>query len=337
VIILGIESSCDETAAAVVATVPGRGNPRLLSSIVASQMAVHRPYGGVVPELASRSHIRFITEVVDAALTKARIPLRRLDGVAATAGPGLAGSLLVGLTSGKALAFLLRKPFLAVNHIEAHIYAAFLESPGLRPPLLALVASGGHTELIAMPRHGVFTILGRTRDDAAGEAYDKVAKLLGLGFPGGPRLEKFARRATSADRLPVARMKDGSLNFSFSGLKTAVANLAPGSRDRAGLAAGFQQAVIAALVGQTRVALDRSRARTLVLAGGVAANAAVRAAFQRLTAERRIGLAIPSMPLCTDNAAMIACAGWFRARAGRRDSLAVSAVADWDAGQPVPA
>jgi len=336
-IVLGIESSCDETAAAVVASGRKGCNPRLLSSIVASQMAVHRPYGGVVPELASRSHIRFITEVVDEALAKAKVPLRRIDAIAATAGPGLAGSLLVGLTAGKALAFMTGKPFLAINHIEAHVYAAFLADPGLAPPLLALVASGGHTELIAMPRHGVFTILGRTRDDAAGEAYDKVAKLLGLGFPGGPRLEKFARRAKGAvDRLPVARMKDGSLDFSFSGLKTAVANLAPGSRDRAGLAAGFQRAVIEALLGRTRDALAATKAKTLVLAGGVAANTAVREALRALAGERGVGITIPAMPLCTDNAAMISCAGWFRARAGKRDALAVSAMADWDAGQPLP-
>lgn len=336
-IILGIESSCDETAAAVVTSGRKDHNPRILSSIVASQMAVHRPYGGVVPELASRSHIRFITDVVDHALAKARTPLARIDAIAATAGPGLAGSLLVGLTAGKALAFMQKKPFLAINHIEAHVYAAFLEHPRLAPPLLALVASGGHTELIAVPRHGVFHILGRTRDDAAGEAYDKVAKLLGLGFPGGPRLEKFARRATTLERLPVARMKDGSLNFSFSGLKTAVANLAGGSRDRAGLAAGFQRAVVEALIGQTRAAIAKARPRTIVLAGGVAANTAVRTAFTALAKESGITLAIPSMGLCTDNAAMIACAGWFRARAGRRDPLTVSALADWDAGQPLPA
>ncbi len=331
--ILGIETSCDETAAAVVSTSPSAlRRPRLRSSVVASQMALHRPFGGVVPEIASRSHIRFITEVIGQALAKARLPLKRIDVVAATAGPGLPGSLLVGLTAAKALSYLLHKPFLAVNHIEAHIYAAFLEKPSLKPPLLALVVSGGHTELIAMQRHGQFRILGRTRDDAAGEAYDKVAKLMKLGYPGGPRLERLARRARRAVKLPVARMKDGSLDFSFSGLKTAVA-LAQ-VNDRAALAAGFQQAVIAALVHRTRAALAANHAKTLVLAGGVAANLALRRSFERLAKDVRVSLVVPPASLCTDNAAMIACAGWYQARRGHRSRLSTPARADWAAGEP---
>ncbi len=311
------------------------GGPQLLSSIVASQVATHRPYGGVVPELASRSHIRFITPVIRDALAKAGVAPSAVDAVAATAGPGLAGSLLVGLTAGKTLAYLLRKPFFAINHIEAHVYAAFLAEPTLKPPLLALVASGGHTELIAMPRHGVFRILGRTRDDAAGEAYDKAAKALGLPYPGGPALEKLARRARREERMPVARMRDGGLGFSFSGLKTAVALAAPKTRDRAALAAGFQRAVIDALLGQTQAALTSTRSRTLVLAGGVAANGALRDAFKAMTAERKVRLVVPPLALCTDNAAMIACAGWYAAKRRRPDRLDTPVRASWPAGSPL--
>ncbi len=335
--ILGIESSCDETAAAVVSGGRAARAPRLLSSVVSSQVSLHRPFGGVVPEVASRSHIRFITEVMEKALADARLSPARLSAVAATAGPGLPGSLLVGLTAGKALAHLLGRPFVAVNHTEAHILAAFLEDPGLRPPLLALVASGGHTELIVMRRQGEFRTIGRTRDDAAGEAYDKVAKLLGLGYPGGPAIERVARRARGSVRLPVARMKDASLDFSFSGLKTAVANALPHSSDRAALAAGFQQAVLKALSARTREALAATGAKTLVLAGGVAANSALREAFTRLARDERIRLVVPKMSLCTDNAAMVACAGWFRLRAGGRSALSSPSHPGWNAGERLPA
>ena len=348
---MGIESSCDETAAAVVS---GRGAseraPHLLSSVVASQVALHRPFGGIVPELASRSHIRFVTEVVAEALRKARLDLDDIDVVAATAGPGLPGSLLVGLTFAKALSWMARKPFVAVNHVEAHVYSTFLAAPDLRPPLLALVASGGHTDLIRMPRPGAFTVIGRTRDDAAGEAYDKVAKLLGLGYPGGPALERMARKASrrhglAAARgtpLPVARMKDGSLDFSFSGLKTAVANAAPRARSAAGLALGFQEAVIGALVGRAREALRAQEAlrgpkvRALVLAGGVAANGAIRKAFTALAVEAGVRLVLPPLPLCTDNAAMVACAGWYKARKHSFAPLTAGAHANWRAGEPLP-
>ena len=326
--ILGIESSCDETAAAVVTD-----GPKLLSSVVASQIKYHRPFGGIVPEIASRNHIRFITQVIEKALRKSRLGLAKIDGVAATGGPGLAGSLLVGSSAGKALAYLTGKPFLAVNHIEAHIYAAFLEDPSLEPPLLALVVSGGHTELISMERHGEFRILGRTRDDAAGEAYDKVAKLIGLGYPGGPRLEKLARRARNGMRLPVARMKDGSLDFSFSGLKTAVSNVAGKGPARADVAAGFQQAVIAALRAKTRSALRASRAPALVFAGGVAANAALRRSLADLASQCGVRFISPRTCLCTDNAAMIAAAAWYRMRKGQRMDLNAPTLPNWVAGE----
>ena len=320
--------------------VSGRGAseraPHLLSSVVASQVALHRPFGGIVPELASRSHIRFVTEVAAEALSKARLDLGDIDAVAATAGPGLPGSLLVGLTFGKALAWMARKPFVAVNHVEAHVYSAFLAAPDLKPPLLALVASGGHTDLIRMPRHGVFSVIGRTRDDAAGEAYDKVAKLMGLGYPGGPALERIARKARDTTPMPVARMKDGSLDFSFSGLKTAVANAAPHARSTAGLARGFQEAVIGALVGRAREALRERRVRALVLAGGVAANGAIREAFTALAAEAGVRLVLPPLALCTDNAAMIACAGWYKARNRSLSPLTTGARANWRAGEPLP-
>lgn len=337
--ILGIESSCDETAAAVVTSAPGGRSPVLRSSVVSSQVAEHRPYGGVVPEIASRSHIRFVTDVIAGALARAKTPLRSIDAVAATAGPGLPGALLVGLTAGKAMAYLLRKPFIAVNHIEAHVCSAFLADATLAPPLLALVASGGHTELIHLPKHGEYRILGATRDDAAGEAYDKAAKLLGLGYPGGPALERLAGTAQSATRFPVARIMDGGLDFSFSGLKTAVA-LAVERNDgtaKAALAAGFQQAVIDALVGRTERALAKTGARRLILAGGVAANGAIRARFARLAKERKIRLVVPPMNLCTDNAAMIATAGWFAAKRKRFSPLTAPARADWKAGTPLEA
>jgi N6-L-threonylcarbamoyladenine synthase len=273
--------------------------------------------------------------VIAQALAESRVPASRITAVAATSGPGLPGSLLVGLAAGKALAYLLNKPFIAINHIEAHIYAAFLENPSLKPPLLALVVSGGHTELIHMKRHGSFTILGRTRDDAAGEAFDKVAKLMGLGYPGGPRIERLARRGNSrrrSFRLPVARMKDGSLDFSFSGLKTAVA-LAP-KNDRAALAYGFQEAVIEALDRRSRTAIARTRARTFVLAGGVAANGALRNRLRRVADDCGVGFAVPPVRLCTDNGAMIACAGWFKARRKGHSDLTTPARAGWQAGEP---
>lgn len=329
--ILGIESSCDETAAAVVMARKG-ASPRLVSSAVSSQVAVHRPYGGIVPELASRSHIRFITEVIDKALRDAKLSPRAVDAVAATAGPGLPGSLLVGLTAGKAFAWMWNLPFVAVNHTEAHISAAFLEDPKLRPPLLALVASGGHTELILMKKHGSFKILGHTRDDAAGEAYDKVARLLKIPYPGGPGLDKMARASRTSFRLPVAKMKDGSLDFSFSGLKTAVANALPKTSDRGAIAAGFQKAVIEALVMQTRAAIRSTGAKKLILAGGVAANSALRQAFAGLATSEKIRLVIPQMNLCTDNAAMIASAGWFRLARGNRTPLSASSDPSWKAG-----
>ena len=325
--ILGIESSCDETAAAVVTD-----GPRLLSSVVASQIKYHRPFGGVVPEIASRNHIRFITDVIDKALKKSRLDLSKIDGIAATGGPGLPGSLLVGSSAGKALSYLTGKPFLAVNHIEAHIYAAFLEDSKLKPPLLALVVSGGHTELIAMKKHGDFRILGRTRDDAAGEAYDKVAKLIGLGYPGGPRLEKLARRGRGGLRLPVARMKDGSLDFSFSGLKTAVSNLRKGCPGRAEVAAGFQQAVIAALRAKTMAALETFQAPSLVLAGGVAANSALRRSLADLAKQCGVAFITPRIQFCTDNAAMTAVAGWYRMRKGQRMSLDTPTIPNWVIG-----
>ncbi len=330
---MGIETSCDETAAAVVVSDPARpGRPRLVSSIVASQMAMHRPFGGIVPEIASRAHIRFVTDVMGRALEAARLAAADLDVVAATAGPGLPGSLLVGLSAGKALAYLFRRPFVAVNHIEAHIYSAFLAEPDLEPPLLALVVSGGHTDLISMPRHGTFKIHGRTRDDAAGEAFDKVAKMMSLGYPGGPALERIAGKAKRAVKLPVARMKDGSLDFSFSGLKTAVANALPRARSRGEVARGFQQAVLAALSARTVELLGRERLPVLVLAGGVAANRALRRHFALLTGKLRVRLVVPEFSLCTDNAAMVACAGWFLARSGARSRLSAPAVSSWGAG-----
>ena len=367
--ILGIESSCDETGAAVV--LDGR---TILANIVASQASIHARYGGVVPEVASRQQLAAIIPVVESALEQASLGWGDLDGVAATYGPGLAGSLLVGLTAGKTIALARELPFVGVNHLEAHIYANWLrpdaaasdgapdgrasgaptpQGDDQRPgdplfPLLALVISGAHTELVSIPRHGCYELLGQTRDDAAGEAFDKVARVLGLGYPGGPAIERAARdgAAGSANpyRLPRAWLP-GTHDFSFSGLKTAALQLVEGARDglepgssryaREGaaaaastggvsipdFAAAFQEAVVDVLATKTVRAAEALGVRQVLLAGGVAANLALR---ERLTADlapRGIALRYPPVAYCTDNAAMIAAAGYFHLRLGERSSL----------------
>jgi len=333
--VLGVESSCDDTAAAVL---DGR---RVLSSIVASQDDVHRRFGGIVPELASRSHIRNVRSVIERALVTAGLELDQIDAVAATNGPGLVGSLLVGLSAAKAIAFARDLPFVAVNHIEGHLLSALLEEE-VEFPYLALVVSGGHTSLYFAEKLRSYRTLGATRDDAAGEAYDKVAKMLGLGFPGGPVLDKLARDGDpKAIRFPRARLKNplrsvesGSFEFSFSGLKTAVwqhLRDRPGELDPAAIAdiaASFQEAVVDMLLDTTGAALQSTQAPALVIAGGVSANSRLRQRAAELSAARGVRLHIPPMRYCTDNAAMIALAGSFRLAAGERDSLTTNAYAD---------
>jgi N6-L-threonylcarbamoyladenine synthase len=310
-VVLGIETSCDETAASVV-----MGGTDVLSSVVSSQVDLHAQYGGVVPEIASRAHLELVVPVVARAVVEAGVAEHRIDAVAATVGPGLIGALLVGVSAAKALALAWDVPFVAVNHMEAHLYAAFLEDPGLELPLVVLLVSGGHTMLVSMEGHGQYRLLGQTIDDAAGEAFDKVARYLGLGYPGGPAIDREAMVGDpEAIRFPRAMLDDG-LDFSFSGLKTSVVNHVRKHPDvdTADVAASFQQAVVDVLVTKARRAAAQTGAKALAIGGGVAANSALRE--QILDACETDGLRgfLPSRGMCTDNAAMIAATGWFRLR-----------------------
>ncbi len=326
--VLGIESSCDDTAAAVF----DRG--RVLSSVVSSQ-AEHLPFQGVVPELASRAHVRLVGPVVREALDEAEVDWPDLAGIAATHAPGLIGSLLVGLTFAKAAAAVRGIPFIGVNHLEAHLLSPLLTRPEIEPPLVALLASGGHTELVEARRWHRYSILGSTRDDAAGEAFDKVAILLGLGYPGGPVIDRMARDGDPrAVPLPRAWLDPGSLEFSFSGLKTAVRNAvaarggpeALDDRARANLAASFQEAVVEVMAAKTVRAAERARVATVVLAGGVAANRSLRERLAGACAARGWDFAVPEMRYCGDNGAMVALAGALRLARGERSELDLSAV-----------
>ena len=313
ILILGIETSCDETSAAVLA-----GGKRLLSHIVSSQIATHQKYGGVVPEIASREHSLHFLPVVKEALSQAGVSFSDLNGVAVTYGPGLVGSLLVGVSGAKAMAFAAGIPLIGINHLEGHIYANFLEHPDLTFPLLALLVSGGHTHLILLQKHGQYLALGRTRDDAAGEALDKVARALGLGYPGGPQIERMAHAGNSgAFDFPRAMLEPDSLDFSFSGMKSAVLNTLNRALMKGetlfvpDLAASFQVAVVDVLVQKTVYALKRTKIKTLALAGGVAANRLLRERLEQESKQRGVRLVCPSASLCTDNGAMIATAGYY--------------------------
>ena len=328
-IVLGIETSCDETAAAVV-----DGGRKVLASIVASQDDVHAPYGGVVPELASRRHLEVLVPVVRRALETAGMALDDVDGIAVTYGPGLVGSLLIGCSAAKAIAYARRRPLVGVNHLEGHIYAAFLEGEPPARPFLALVVSGGHTALYLAREPRRYERIGQTRDDAAGEAFDKVAKLLGLGYPGGPAVERVARDGDPrAIAFPTANMSDGAPDFSFSGIKTAVSlhvrRAGPlGPAQVADVAASFQATAVKMLVRETTKAALRFGVRRVVLTGGVAANTALRLALEGECREHGWALHVPSRRLCTDNAAMIAAAGHDRLEAGERAPLSLNAVPD---------
>jgi N6-L-threonylcarbamoyladenine synthase len=338
--VLGIETSCDETAAAVV---DRRG--RILSNVIHSQVESHRAYGGIVPEVASREHILKIRPIVTRALEEAETTIGELDGIAATCGPGLVGSLLVGLTWAKAIAFSTGKPLIGVDHIEGHIYSAFFEHPEARFPALALVASGGHTNLYWVESesgdwsHLRYRLIARTRDDAAGEAYDKVGKLLGLPYPGGPVIDRLAVLGDSSKRrFAVARASDQSLDFSFSGIKTAVLRIVrdeglppldeAASREDSGrldLLAGFQEGVVRALVSRTLEAARHWKPRSVLLSGGVAANSRLREAMSEAVGELGVALHCPRPVLTTDNAAMIAAAGMFRLLRGERSDYTLDA------------
>lgn len=308
-VILGIETSCDETAAAVVL-----GGNDILSSVVSSQIDIHARFGGVVPEVASRAHLESIIPVIQEAVHSAGIDPSRIDAVAATVGPGLIGALLVGVSAAKALALVWDKPFVGVNHMEAHLYAGLLDDPTLEFPLVVLLVSGGHTMLVEMIGHGTYRLLGRTIDDAAGEAYDKVARYLDLGYPGGPAIDAAAELGNpEAINFPRAMMHDG-LNFSFSGLKTSVINYVRKNPDVSNIdvAASFQAAVVDVLVAKTIMAAQQVGAVGVVLGGGVAANSRLRAQLQSQGQLNGFRVAVPSRAMCTDNAAMIAAAAWHR-------------------------
>ena len=334
-LILAIESSCDETAASVV-----KNGRCVLSNIISSQIAIHTLYGGVVPEIASRKHIEKINQVVEAALKEADVTLDDIDAIGVTYGPGLVGALLVGVAEAKAIAYAKKKPLVGVHHIEGHVSANYIEHPDLEPPFLCEIISGGHTHLVIVKDYGSFEILGRTRDDAAGEAFDKVARAIGLGYPGGPKIDKLAKEGNPhAIDFPRAHMEDAPYDFSFSGVKSAVLNHLNKCRMtgepivEADIAASFQQAVVDVLVDNAiRAAKDYHMDR-LAIAGGVASNGALRAAMEAACEKEGIRFYRPSPIFCTDNAAMIGVAGYYEYMAGVRSGLDLNAVPNLKLGE----
>ncbi len=325
-LILGIESSCDETAAAVVAD--GR---EVLSNVINTQIELHKLYGGVVPEIASRKHIESIDAVVDEALKNAGVTLSDIEAIAVTNGPGLVGALLVGVSCAKALAYGAKKPLVGVHHIKGHIMANFLAHKDLKPPFVCLVASGGHSHIVNVKDYTEFEILARTRDDAAGEAYDKVARVLGLGYPGGPKIDALAREG-KGDSIAFPRVKMENLDFSFSGVKTAVINYLHKNEqagvevNKADVAASFQEAVTDVLCEHTIAAAHSVNSSIITIAGGVASNTRLREKMTEMAGKENISVLYPSPVLCTDNAAMIACAGYFAYENGERADLTLNAV-----------
>ena len=329
---LGIETSCDETSAAVL-----RGTREVLSCVIATQIPIHQKYGGVVPEIASRNHILSILPVVEQALDEAGTALSEIDQVAVTYGPGLVGALLVGVSAAKSLAFSLDVPLIGVNHLEGHIFANFLAHAELTPPFMALVVSGGHTALVDVADYETFRLMGRTRDDAAGEAFDKVARVMGLPYPGGPEIDKLAREGDpAAIDFPRALAQEGNYEFSFSGLKSAVLNYINSEKmkghalHKADIAASFQSAVVEVLVHKAFEAIREAGRDTLVLGGGVAANRSLERRLRETAEAEGIRYLYPPARLCTDNAAMIACRGAYAAEAGKYSDLYLNAVPGLD-------
>lgn len=335
VLILAIESSCDETAASVV-----KNGREVLSNIISSQIDIHAVYGGVVPEIASRKHIERINQVIEEALREAKVTLNDITAIAVTYGPGLVGALLVGVSAAKAISFATGKPLVGVHHIEGHISANFIENKELEPPFACLVVSGGHTHLVSVKDYGVYEILGRTRDDAAGEAFDKVARALGLGYPGGPKIDRLSKEGNpEAVQFPRAKVGDSQYDFSFSGLKSAVLNYLNSCEmkgmeiNRADVAASFQRAVIDVLVEHALTAVDEHGFDKFAIAGGVASNSSLRSAFERECAQRKLAFYHPSPVFCTDNAAMIGAAGYYEYIRGTRSGYDLNAVPNLKLGE----
>ena len=333
--ILAIESSCDETAAAVV-----KNGREVLSNVISSQIELHKLYGGVVPEIASRKHIEKINQVIEEALSAAGVTLQDIDAIGVTYGPGLVGALLVGVAEAKAISFATGIPLVGVHHIEGHISANYIEHKELEPPFMSLVVSGGHTHLVKVQDYGVYEILGRTRDDAAGEAFDKVARAIGLGYPGGPKIDKVAKEGNAeAIVFPRAKIEDSLYDFSFSGLKSAVLNylnscqMKGESYVQADVAASFQKAVTDVLVEHSIAAVKAQGFRKFAMAGGVASNSALRAAMDEACRREGIELYYPSPILCTDNAAMIGVAAYYEFKNGVRSGLDLNAVPNLKLGE----
>ena len=318
--ILGIESSCDETSVSIV-----KNGVEEISTVISSQIDIHKDYGGVVPEIASRHHVKNITIVIEECLEQANMSMEQIDAIAITYGPGLIGSLLIGLEAAKTLSFIYNKPLVPVHHIAGHIYANSLVKP-LSFPLLAVVVSGGHTELIEMTDHYKFNKLGGTLDDAIGECYDKVARVIDLEYPGGPKLDKLAHEGNKTYKLPIP-LQDDSYNFSFSGLKSAVINLVHNEEQRnipirkEDLAASFQDVAVSSIILKVKKAVEEKNIKHIIVAGGVAANKGLREAMEKLAEEYMIDLSIPPIKYCTDNGTMIAAAGYYAYKEGRRADL----------------
>ena len=322
IITLGIESSCDETSVAIV-----KNGREVLSNIIDTQIPIHEKYGGVVPEIASRNHIEAISRVTKKALKEANILFDKIDAITPTYGPGLVGALLVGLSYGKALAYANNIPLVGVNHIEGHIAANYITYKDLEPPFLCVMMSGGNTAIINVKEYNKFEVLGKTRDDAIGEAFDKVARVVGLGYPGGPKVDKLAKNGVANINLPKTHFNDETLDFSFSGIKTAVINLNHKNPEtnKADLCASFQKTVTEILIENVEKAIKKTNTKKVVLAGGVSANSYIRKEFLNLE-KQDIKVYMPDLKLCTDNAAMIASAGYYRYISGKRDNLELNAV-----------
>ena len=328
ILIMGIESSCDETSVAVV-----KNGREVLSNVINSQIKIHEEYGGVVPEIASRCHTEVINGIMKEALKEANVKLEDIDGIAVTKGPGLVGALLVGVSYAKGLSYVTKKPLIAVNHIEGHIAGNYLTYKDLKPPFICLIISGGHTHLVRVKDYTEFEVLGKTKDDAIGEAFDKVARVVGLGYPGGPKVDNLAKEGEANINLPITHFDN--LDFSFSGIKTAVINLHHKNPDvnKENLCASFEKAVTEMLLNNVKKAVDSFNENKIVIAGGVSRNSYIRNAFDNFAKEKKINVYYPEPILCTDNAAMIASSGYYNYINGERADLRLNAVPNLKIGE----